>query len=883
MELKKYQKRVIADLTSYLRCLTEVNSLSKSYETYWGERQVRVGSNGIKAYQNIVDGVPHVCYKVPTGGGKTLLACASLQTIFSALPPTQRKAVVWLVPSDSILTQTLAALKNPLHPYRQKLNADFAGRVEVYSKDELLAGQNFSPSAVSDQLSVMVLSYDSFRTANKEGRKAYQPNGALEPFRGKLPESDRPISQADETALFEVINRLNPVVVVDESHHARSNLSLEMLSNFNPAFVLDLTATPTASSNIISYVDALALKAEHMVKLPVVVYNRASQTEVITDAIDLRNTLEQAAEIERAGGGDYIRPIVLFQAQPKISEDATSFEKLKTKLVATGIPAEQIAIKTASVDELKGVDLLTPDCPIRYIITVNALKEGWDCPFAYVLASLANRTSRVDVEQILGRILRQPHVHKHAQGLLNMSYVLASSVDFQQTVDDVVAGLNAAGFTAKDYRIAEHLPLPEPEPPVSPKPATSGKDTPPSDDEDSDEEFLDFDPEQVAENTNTSESGSQVGERSASMVEQATELGEEYEQEAQAALEESSENTLPADVEEKATHYSIVEGFRKQALALRIPQFYYQVPGALFDGDEDITWALLSPEHLTSGFSLKGKDSTLDVSRATEDMVAVDVSKDNADRPKAFNMNKRQQQELLKYLESLPTDGRRRQACEAVFTQLDKKNNQIASGEIKTYVQRIVENLDSQQLKMLETAPLAVARQVREKIDVFLTEHRAQRFNELLTIGKIEARPEYQLPERIHPVKVVATVGGSLYEDEGDMNDAERDLAMRIAALDNVLWWHRINERAKGAFFINGAFRHYPDFLVATKSGKIIAVESKGEMLKNDDSRQKIELGRQWASASGAKFRYFMVFKDGVTPLENAYTASQFLSLLEQL
>ena len=218
-----------------------------------------------------------------------------------------------------------------------------------------------------------------------------------------------------------------------------------------------------------------------------------------------------------------------------------------------------------------------------------------------------------------------------------------------------------------------------------------------------------------------------------------------------------------------------------------------------------------------------------------------------------------------------------------MFTQLDKKNNQIASGELKTYVQRIVENLDSQQLKMLETAPLAVARQVREKIDVFLTEHRAQRFNELLTIGKIEARPEYQLPERIHPVKVVATVGGSLYEDEGDMNDAERDLAMRIAALDNVLWWHRINERAKGAFFINGAFRHYPDFLVATKSGKIIAVESKGEMLKNDDSRQKIELGRQWASASGAKFRYFMVFKDGVTPLENAYTASQFLSLLEQL
>lgn len=883
MELKKYQKRVIADLTSYLKCLTETNSLSKSFEDYWRERQVRVGPNGINAYQNIIDGVPHVCYKVPTGGGKTLLACASLQAIFSALPPTQPKAVVWLVPSDSILTQTLSALKNSSHPYRQKLNADFGNRVEVYSKNELLAGQNFSPDIVPDQLSVMVLSYDSFRTATREGRKAYQPNGALEKFRGKLPESDRPILDADETALFEVINRLNPVVVVDESHHARSTLSLEMLTNFNPAFVLDLTATPTPSSNIISYVDALALKAEHMVKLPVVVYNRASRTEVITDAIDLRNALEQAADIERAGGGDYIRPIVLFQAQPRINENATSFEKLKTKLVATGIPAEQVAIKTASVDELKGVDLLSPDCPIRYIITVNALKEGWDCPFAYVLASLANRTSRVDVEQILGRILRQPHVHKHAQGLLNMSYVLASSSDFQQTVDDVVAGLNAAGFTAKDYRVAEQLPLPEPEPLVPPEPTSSGTDTRPSDDEASHEEFLNFNPEKVAETTNISERGSQPGVRSASMVEQAAELGEEYEQEAQTVLKESSEDTLPMEVEEKVTHYSIVEGFRETVQALRIPQFYYQVPGSLFDDDEEIKWALLSPEHLTSGFELKGKDSTLDVSRAIEDMVAVDVRKNNADRPKAFNLNQQKQQELLTYLESLPTERRQHQASEAVFSQLDKKNNQIPSVELKTYVQRVVENLDSQQLKQLETAPLAVARQVDEKIRTFLTEHRAQKFNEFFTIGTIEARPEYQLPDRIHPVKVVATVGGSLYEDEGDMNDSERELAMRIAALDNVLWWHRINERAKGSFFINGAFRHYPDFLVATKSGKIIAVESKGEMLKNDDSRKKIELGLQWASAAGPNFHYFMVFKDGVTPLEKAYTASKFLSLLEQL
>ena len=67
-----------------------------------------------------------------------------------------------------------------------------------------------------------------------------------------------------------------------------------------------------------------------------------------------------------------------------------------------GIPKNQIAVKTSDVDDLKGQNLMSRDCEIRYIITVNALKEGWDCPFAYILASLANRTSTVDVEQIFG-------------------------------------------------------------------------------------------------------------------------------------------------------------------------------------------------------------------------------------------------------------------------------------------------------------------------------------------------------------------------------------------------------------------------------------------------------------------------------------------------
>ena len=114
------------------------------------------------------------------------------------------------------------------------------------------------------------------------------------------------------------------------------------------------------------------------------------------------------------------------------------------------------------MNELKNIDLLSPDCPVCYIITVNARKEGWDCPFAYIFASLADKTSQVDIEQILRRILRLPHTTQHTQPSLNMSYVLTFSNNFDDTVRRIIRGLNSTGFSDKDYRLAAPLgPAPE--------------------------------------------------------------------------------------------------------------------------------------------------------------------------------------------------------------------------------------------------------------------------------------------------------------------------------------------------------------------------------------------------------------------------------------
>src|SRR5690606_29465210 len=71
------------------------------------------------------------------------------------------------------------------------------------------------------------------------------------------------------------------------------------------------------------------------------------------------------------------------------------------------------------------------------------------------------KSSAVDVEQILGRVLRQPYVMKHNFPLLNLSYVLTASSKFLETLDNIVKGLNKAGFSEKDYKLADPVMLEE--------------------------------------------------------------------------------------------------------------------------------------------------------------------------------------------------------------------------------------------------------------------------------------------------------------------------------------------------------------------------------------------------------------------------------------
>lgn len=883
MKLKNYQEQVIADLKRFLSLLTEGQNISKAYKDLWEEKGIPVGNaDGIPLYNYEMPGIPQVCFKVPTGGGKTFLAANAIKPIFDSMPNVHPKAVVWLVPSDAILTQTYNTLVDKTHDYRKKIDVDFGNKVEVYSKQQLLNGQNFNPVSVNENLSIFVLSYDSFRTSKKEGRKAYQENGNLTLFSKFKQNPEVLLEGTDETALIQVIRMLNPVVIVDESHHAASNLSKEMLLNFNPSFVLDLTATPRKGSNIISLVDAKQLKGENMVKLPVIVYNRKSQDDVLLSSIALRKKLEEEAKKQQTQTQRYIRPIILFQAQPRNSEDSTTYDKIKAALVDIGIPREEIAIKTGDRDELKNVDLKSPECPIRYIITVNALKEGWDCPFAYILATVANRSSVVDVEQILGRILRMPDAKNNKSDVLNLSYVITSSNAFYTTLDKVVAGLNAAGFTSKDYRVDDsHVDedtVNEEEQAVQMELSVSEE----ASTEDAADEFVEnWDIETLKEQVSCvmeSEDIKDLPEMNnpaEKMIEQAVEQNILYSQEMDNSNVEDA--PVPWEVVEKMKHYKMNPIYEDDAKEIEIPQFMIDIGRTLFS---DNSYNVLSKENLYAGFSLVDKDTEIDFDNMDAEIAKIDID-DSDSLPKAWKLQGFDNQFVKEWFEDQPSE-RKLRICKQMIISKLSKNNAINDRELENYVDRIIEKMSEDQLTDLEQSPYLYINKINKKVNSLLDLHAKKVFHEWIEQDKISCLPSYRLPKEISPVDTISSIPKSLYSEEEKFdNDYERKVVMELASLDNIKWWHR--NMARKGFAINGSINAYPDLLVRTESGKLLLIETKGDQLDNPESKMKAEVGAQWAVMAGRMYKYYMVFQTKNPDYNGAYSYEEFMRIVKAL
>ena len=883
MELKSFQHKVISDLELFLEYLQKYKRTDIAFNKYWEDKigiYNPLNGDGMEPYKNNIPNAASVCIKVPTAGGKTFIACNALHTIFKAYSTELPKVVVWLVPWSNLLNQTVNNLSNPDHPYRQKLDSLFNHRIEVYEKKDLLNGTNFNPSVVNEQLTILVMSFSSLRAKNKEDRKVYQQNGTLATFATQYKDKSLLLEDIDDTALINVIRSLNPVLVVDESHNAESELSVEMLNALNPSFVLDLTATPKDNSNIVSLVPAIELKKEHMVKLPVIVYNHHDKTEVINNALHLQRKLELLAIEQEKQGGKYIRPIILFQAQSRTNEDNTTFEKLKTQLLKVGIPEDHIKIKTAEKDELKGIDLSSRDCNVRYIITINALKEGWDCPFAYILASLADRSSAVDVEQILGRVLRQPYVMKHFAPLLNVSYVLTASDKFNDTLQNIVKGLQASGFSEQDYREKNTIPLEEVN---EVKEETLNAYLFPENKveiEITDEIFDDINIESIIYTSDYEKDNLGDDQFSKDIEETVNQETKKIEEIIETQSQQPVDENIFQEMGDKVKRYRIIETYKDLATKICLPQFYLEVKQSdIFGTNKEF----LNQESLLKDFNLSTEDSKIDFEQINSDLFKIDIEQVKNDEytPRIMKIEDREFKDpIIDFILARPKENQIKDIAHQIVQQIGDLTP-ISDQDIRSFTERILKHLNTEQLQDALIRKYSYGIKIKEKIRSHSDLYAERKFIELITIGKITTEPVWSFPLMIVPGKLGSSINNSLYEREGEMNNFETSVITDIASLPNIAFWHRNLGRGKG-FSINGyKSNHYPDFIVVTKSGKIILVETKGDDRDNSDSAAKCRLGCKWAELSGKNYRYFMVFDK--KSIEGAYTADRAKELMRQM
>ncbi len=468
LTLKSYQQAALDTLTAFARAAS-VKGPAMAFVELVGH------SYNADAFGREV---PCVCLRIPTGGGKTVMAAHAVPLLAREWRRADKPVAIWLVPSDAIRNQTLGALQTAGHPYREALAESYGADLQVCALEDvaLVAPQDWGRNAI-----VLVATIQSFRIEEAAQRNVYRFSENFEPhFRAAQAHEDGRALQALQTLPDAVVTQddadadttgvlrgfvgqprwslanwlalQRPIVIVDEAHNTKTDKSFTALRRLNPTFILELTATPIAhKTNVLYHVSAQELAAENMIKLPIVLAEHPEGwRQAVFGAVQTRQKLEAEALKDDVGGQAYLRPLVLFQAQN--ANDEMPPEKLRRYLIdELKIDGREIVVATGETRELEGLDLAARSCPVRHVITVQALREGWDCPFAYVLCSLQKLTSATAVEQLLGRVLRMPYAQRHGREALNRAYAHVCAAEFSAAAHALADRLiNHMGFEALD-------------------------------------------------------------------------------------------------------------------------------------------------------------------------------------------------------------------------------------------------------------------------------------------------------------------------------------------------------------------------------------------------------------------------------------------------
>lgn len=856
MMLKKYQNESLEALSNFLHKCAIYKDVKRAYSESTLEIFEQEGIYNDAGFTNI----PYVCLRLPTGGGKTFLAAHSIPIACKELLARDFSLVVWLVPSNAILEQTYNCLQDNSHPYRQALNQYFNGSVEILKIEN---ARSISKGQLQSNTVIIISTFASWRVDKTEGRKVYEENGSLtshfENLKSEQKENLEKFKDSNTVipSLANVVYLNNPIFVIDEAHNARTELTFEVLKRLNPSCLIEFTATPKTKgkdrSNVLYSVSAAELKAEDMIKMPIELEVTTEWQKTVSDAVKKQRELESIAKEEAKITEEYIRPIVLIQAQHDSQHESTiNVNEVKTFLLNTlNIPEDQIAVATGTERGIENKNLLLSTEPIRFIITKQALKEGWDCPFAYVFCSVAKVNSSKDVEQLLGRVLRMPNVKRKQNDELNRSYAFVSSNNFFTTANNLQDSLVDSGFTSVEAS-----------------------------------ELIEINPKQLDFGTYFGNLSVQL---SSSIDE--TKLSEQIKNK---IVFDSKENTLiiknPLTETEQSEFINVVKTVKDKETVLNtfesINRFTqktqspskkgikFSIPQLLIDYDG--AWVPFNEEVLIqSDWYLANCDSTfsdtelpLKVDAGTKGLIDIDFKGDTfLYKPEQI------QEELSSLILSSVID-----KTGLIRWLVDECRNQsITYSQTIVFVTYCIENLISSRgltIEQLAFIKFRLRDAVRNKIKSHLVSAKKSGYQTLLfalssvvkePFGKFSVGQDFEYPQSYYPINDYSgktRYSKHFYDRIGDMNDEEAECAFKIEMNPNVEFWIRNIERQEwNSFWLQTSTdKFYPDFIVKLKDGTIVIIEYKGEdRYSNDDSKEKRQIGDFYAGISQGKCRFVML------------------------
>lgn len=861
--LKHYQQQTINALEQFLadaRLMPVAQAFSKSLEAQ---------GKGSYPYRHYDFGdVPYVCLRLPTGGGKTVLGSHAVKVATRAYLEQDYPIVLWLVPTNTIQQQTLEALKQPGHPYRAELDRAFDQRVRIFDADEVT---QIRPHDIGSQLIVVVSTLANLRVSDTSARKMYAYHEDFEPHFVGVNTADERLERVTEADLkdnglgpsqlgkikYSFANLLmlkRPLVIMDEAHNARTPLTFETLKRVHPACVIEFTATPdqsaTSASNVLYHVSASELKAEEMIKLPIMLTEHNDWQAAVRDATLTRSKLALEAQKDF----DYIRPIVLFQADKRNGE--VTWGVLKKHLVdELKIDEEKIAVVTGTQRELDGINLFSPKCKIEYIITVEALKEGWDCSFAYVFCSVRDVRSSKDAEQLLGRVLRMPFARRRKLEVLNRAYAHLASPKFSEVAKTLTDKLIDMGFEAMEipahlrhgghddlFGQGDAITLTE-EPPL-----TLDLPSKPN-----------FKPEHEPLLGNLSITKTDSGFR----LEVKGKLDEALHDEILKPLKGSEKKEVQGQIEQHNARIEAALSPSERGVK------FTPLPRLCAGGQGEL--ALLEPETFLflngdwspldfvvelPNFSLKQNDTTFEV-----DIEGQKITYHVADEKEIYN------------LDLVDTDITENDLVRWLDRQLRSPylNQAILNRFLTATISHLIRDKGYTLTALLRSKFLLV-RALRQRLAFLQSKAAANGFQQALFNTAISLESSlrfcFEFKPGLYPARSPFYSGRYKFKKhyypviEDLKVDGEEFLcAQAIDAHTKIKHWVRnLVDRQQASFRLplaNGWF--YPDFVAELEDGRLMVIEYKGEAYKtNDNSREKNAVGKVWAEKSVGKCLFLM-------------------------